>query len=148
MVITVNIPTPMDPLVRVFGPTRPLPSMGFFAFEPSTGNGPLAHVPRCALGLPTTKKETNAAALHTSAVFPVWNNQGHSRAFWCVFTLGGEMNGNIYNIVIQTEKTGAPALCCASFGSPQTKTHVDLINEYQSPKRRSTCFNMVQHPVA
>lgn len=57
----------------------------------------------------------------------------------CVFSWGGN-EWTIYTVVIQTEKTGGRTLLCI-FWSPQTKTHVDLINEYQSPKRQ----NMFQH---
>ena len=86
-------------------------------------------------------QKKNGAALHIRR--PWWNNQGHSR-FVCFF-LGGKWMNYIYSSHSDWKNWGA-ALCCASFGSPQTKTHVDLINEYQSPKtcsHVSTWFNIL-----
>ena len=116
----------------VFGP--PAPSLPW-GFSPLNLRQEMGHLHTFHDVLLAFQKR-NGAALHICG--PGWNNQGHSRAF-CVFQIGGEMEWKYiqYSIVIQTEKTGGPALCCATFGSPQ-KTNVDLINEYQSPKRLNT----------
>lgn len=122
------------PWIRFLGFSTPPPSMGL---SPLNLRQEMGHLHTFHDVLLAFQKKKNGAALHIRR--PGRNNQGDSRAF-CVFFLGGEMNELYIQQSFRLKNWGA-ALCCASFGSPQTKTHVDLINEYQSPKRQ----NMFQH---
>lgn len=125
------------PWIRFLGFSTPPPSMGLSPLNLRQEMGHLHTFHDVLLAF----QKKNGAALHIRR--PWWNNQGHSR-FVCFF-LGGKWMNYIYSSHSDWKNWG-PALCCASFGSPQKKTHVDLINEYQSPKtcsHVSTWFNIL-----
>ena len=119
----------MDPLLGFFHP--PLP----WGFRLWTFDRKWATCTRSTMCSWPSKKKT---ARHFTSGGP--GETTKVTRVLCVFSWGGN-EWTIYTVVIQTEKTGGPHFVVHLLEVHKRKTHVDLINEYQSPKRQ----NMFQH---